>query len=91
MTTTDTRTVNTLSATQSFSYRLPFTLTAGQTVTLQVDAFDTFGHKVSATPATYTILADTAPPTIAPVSLAPPKTGDVSPIQSRPPSSSRMV
>ncbi|MEO8584735.1 MAG: Ig-like domain-containing protein [Acidobacteriota bacterium] len=60
-----TRTVNALSTTQSFTYQLPVTLTAGQTVTLQVDAFDSYGHKVSAAPVTYTIL-----PSIPPSKLA---------------------
>ncbi len=46
-------------------------------MTLQVDAYDTFGHKTSASPVTWTILADTAPPSIAPVVLSPVKAGDV--------------
>ena len=54
--TTDTRPVNAPSTTQSFSYPVPLTLTAGQTVTLQVDVFDSYGHEVSASPVTYTIL-----------------------------------
>ena len=52
----DPRPVDALSTTQSFSYRLPLTLTAGQTVTLQVDVFDSYGHVVSASPVTYTIV-----------------------------------
>ncbi len=73
----DTWTVNALSGAQTFSSRLPFTLTPGQTVTLSVDANDTFGHKTTSAPVTYTILADTTPPTLAPVALTPVKPGDV--------------
>jgi streptogramin lyase len=77
VTATDTRVVNTLSTSQTFSYRLPFVLAAGLAVTLQVDASDTYGHKTSAAPVGYTTLADTAGPTIAPVAASPVKTGDL--------------
>ncbi|HQQ79170.1 MAG TPA: Ig-like domain-containing protein, partial [Thermoanaerobaculia bacterium] len=77
VTASDPRPVAGLSSAQAFSTRLPTTLTAGQTVTLQVDAADTFGHKTSAAPVTWTILADTAPPSIAPVAISPVKAGDV--------------
>ncbi len=75
--TSDTRNVNTASTVQVFSYTLPNNLAAGQTVALQVDAFDTFGHKTSASPVTYTIVADTVPPVITSVALSPVKAGDV--------------